>query len=91
MSDLEPLMRDLVIANRILAHENIVDAYGHVSVRHPINPERYFLSCSRSPERIPTWPTWACASARRPGRRERAACLRSVAGSFRCAWRRTSE
>ncbi|MEI9987468.1 MAG: class II aldolase/adducin family protein [Aliidongia sp.] len=26
------------------------DAYGHVSIRHPDNPERFLLSCSRSPE-----------------------------------------
>jgi HCOMODA/2-hydroxy-3-carboxy-muconic semialdehyde decarboxylase len=49
---LEPILRDLVIANRILANENVVDAYGHVSVRSPLNPERYFLSCSRSPELV---------------------------------------
>ena len=29
------VLRDLVIANRILAHEGVVDAYGHISVRHP--------------------------------------------------------
>ena len=52
MTDLEPLLRDLVIANRILANENVVDAYGHVSVRSPDNPDRYFLSCSRSPELV---------------------------------------
>jgi ribulose-5-phosphate 4-epimerase/fuculose-1-phosphate aldolase len=42
-------IRDLVIANRILANEGVVDAFGHVSVRHPGNPGRYFLSRSRSP------------------------------------------
>jgi HCOMODA/2-hydroxy-3-carboxy-muconic semialdehyde decarboxylase len=52
MSPLEILLRDLVVANRILANEGVVDAYGHVSVRHPDNPERYFLSCSRSPELV---------------------------------------
>lgn len=52
MSDVELAVRDLVIANRILAHENVVDAYGHVSMRHPLNPERYLLSRSRSPEQI---------------------------------------
>ncbi len=40
----------LVIANRILAREGVIDDFGHVSVRHPTNPDRYFLSCSRSPE-----------------------------------------
>ena len=52
MADLEPLLRDLVIANCILANENVVDAYGHVSVRNPNNPDHYFLSCSRSPELV---------------------------------------
>ena len=52
MTKLENLLRDLVVANRILANENVVDAYGHVSVRNPFNPERYFLSCSRSPELV---------------------------------------
>jgi len=52
MVDIEPLLRDLVVANRILANENVVDAYGHVSVRNPNNPDRYYLSCSRSPELV---------------------------------------
>jgi ribulose-5-phosphate 4-epimerase/fuculose-1-phosphate aldolase len=37
-------INELVIANRILANENVVDAYGHVSVRHPKNPERFFMA-----------------------------------------------
>lgn len=45
-------MREVVIANRILARENVVDAYGHVSIRHPDNPERYLMSRSRSPELV---------------------------------------
>ena len=49
MSDLIQEMRDLVIGNRILANEGVVDAYGHLSVRHPDNPERYLMSCSRAP------------------------------------------
>ena len=49
---LTTLLRDLVIANRILAHEGVVDAYGHVSLRHPDNPERFLLSQSRSPELV---------------------------------------
>jgi ribulose-5-phosphate 4-epimerase/fuculose-1-phosphate aldolase len=44
------ILRQLVIANRILAHENVIDDFGHISVRHPTNPQRYFLSRSRSPE-----------------------------------------
>ena len=40
----------LVIANRILAKEEVVDAYGHVSIRHPNKPDHYLLSRSLSPE-----------------------------------------
>jgi HCOMODA/2-hydroxy-3-carboxy-muconic semialdehyde decarboxylase len=39
----------LVAANRILANEGVVDAFGHVSVRDPRNRERFWLSRSRSP------------------------------------------
>jgi len=46
------ILRDLVVANRILAHEGVVDAFGHVSVRHPGNPGRFFLSRARSPALI---------------------------------------
>ena len=46
------LIRDLVTANRILADQAVVDAYGHVSVRHPDHPDRYLLSRSRSPELV---------------------------------------
>ena len=44
MIGLEVALNELVIANRILANENVVDAYGHVSVRHPANPERFFMA-----------------------------------------------
>jgi len=41
----KPLVDDLVAANRVLAHEiGVLDAYGHVSVRDPRNPNRYYLS-----------------------------------------------
>ena len=52
MTDLERALADVVIANRILAHEGIVDAYGHVSVRHPRDPKRYLLARSLSPEMV---------------------------------------
>src|ERR1700741_684042 len=52
MDKLERSIRDLVIANRILANENVVDAYGHVSVRHPTKPDHYLLSRSLSPELV---------------------------------------
>ena len=58
MSDLarkthrERQLEDLVTANRILAREDVVDAYGHVSIRHPDDPGRYWLSRSRAPELV---------------------------------------
>jgi HCOMODA/2-hydroxy-3-carboxy-muconic semialdehyde decarboxylase len=52
MNDLDRALADLVIANRILSHENVVDAYGHVSVRHPDDPKRYLLARSLSPEMV---------------------------------------
>jgi ribulose-5-phosphate 4-epimerase/fuculose-1-phosphate aldolase len=52
MADLNALQRDLVTANHILAREGVTDALGHVSVRHPDRSDRFFLSCSRSPELV---------------------------------------
>ncbi|MGH8669527.1 MAG: class II aldolase/adducin family protein [Burkholderiales bacterium] len=52
MTDLQRVLSDLVIANRILANENIVDAYGHVSVRHPEDPGRFLLARSLSPSMV---------------------------------------
>jgi HCOMODA/2-hydroxy-3-carboxy-muconic semialdehyde decarboxylase len=52
MSQLDDILRDLVIANRILANEDVVDAYGHISVRHPDNPKRFFLARSLAPELV---------------------------------------
>ena len=45
-------LTNLVIANRILAREGVIDDFGHVSARHPTDPGRYFLSRSRSPELV---------------------------------------
>src|SRR5882757_10529773 len=52
MSSLQALIQDLVIANRILAREDVVDAYGHVSVRHPDNPHRFLIARSLAPELV---------------------------------------
>jgi HCOMODA/2-hydroxy-3-carboxy-muconic semialdehyde decarboxylase len=52
MSQLDDLLRDLVVANRILSNEDVVDAYGHISVRHPDNPKHFFMSRSRAPELV---------------------------------------
>src|SRR5438046_3320563 len=52
MSSLDAIIQDLVIANRILAKEELVDAYGHVSIRHPDNPKRFLIACSLAPELV---------------------------------------
>jgi Ribulose-5-phosphate 4-epimerase and related epimerases and aldolases len=52
MAELNELIEELVTANRILARENVVDSFGHISARHPANPQRYLLSRSRAPDCI---------------------------------------
>jgi len=52
MSNLDAAIQDLVIANRILAREEVVDAYGHVSVRHPDKPNRFLIARSLAPELV---------------------------------------
>ena len=44
-----PLIDDLVAANRILADQGVLDGYGHVSVRHDRDPNRYLMSRSLAP------------------------------------------
>jgi ribulose-5-phosphate 4-epimerase/fuculose-1-phosphate aldolase len=39
----------LVVANRILFDQGVVDAFGHISVRSVRNPSHFFLSRSRAP------------------------------------------
>lgn len=51
-SNLIEARRELSFANRIVANEGVIDAFGHVSMRHPDNPKRYFLSRSRAPELV---------------------------------------
>jgi len=48
-NSLADLRRDLAIAYRLVANEGMLDAFGHISVRNPNNPNRYFLSRSRAP------------------------------------------
>ncbi|MDR2213823.1 MAG: class II aldolase/adducin family protein [Pseudomonadales bacterium] len=45
----EARIEELVIANRILANEGIVDGFGHISVRSATNPTHYFMAGSRAP------------------------------------------
>jgi ribulose-5-phosphate 4-epimerase/fuculose-1-phosphate aldolase len=48
-ADAPSALDDLVAANRVLAHEAVVDGFGHVSVREPQNPNRYRLARSMAP------------------------------------------
>jgi HCOMODA/2-hydroxy-3-carboxy-muconic semialdehyde decarboxylase len=49
---LAALRYEIALANRILAHEGVMDAFGHCTARHPANPKRYLMSVSRSPELV---------------------------------------
>ena len=42
----------LARANRIIANEGVLDAFGHVSMRHPTDPTRYLISRSLGPELV---------------------------------------
>jgi ribulose-5-phosphate 4-epimerase/fuculose-1-phosphate aldolase len=45
-------LEELVTANRILAREGVVDAFGHASIRHPGDSTCFVLSRARAPECI---------------------------------------
>nr|WP_297457876.1 class II aldolase/adducin family protein [uncultured Halomonas sp.] len=48
-SETDELLQDLVHANHILFDEGVLDAFGHVSVRHPERPERFLLARNMAP------------------------------------------
>ncbi len=43
------LLADLVVANHILVREGVLDAFGHVSVRHDKRPDRFLLARNMAP------------------------------------------
>jgi ribulose-5-phosphate 4-epimerase/fuculose-1-phosphate aldolase len=43
------LVEDIVVGSRILADFGVVDGFGHVSARHPANPNRFLMSRSLAP------------------------------------------
>ena len=45
-------IEDLVAAYRILAEHDVIDAYGHVSVRSERDPNRYLLAGHIAPELV---------------------------------------
>ena len=43
---------EIPLASKIAVNEGVLDTYGHVSMRHPNNPHRYFLSRSSAPDMV---------------------------------------
>lgn len=52
MPDLASALNDLVASNRILGNEGILDAFGHVTIRHPEDTNRFLMSRARAPELV---------------------------------------
>jgi HCOMODA/2-hydroxy-3-carboxy-muconic semialdehyde decarboxylase len=48
--NLPETLHELILSTRILANQKVLDAFGHVSVRHPDNPQHYFISRHQAPE-----------------------------------------
>lgn len=49
MVNITSLLINLISANHILHNQNVVDAYGHISIRSPTNPEHFIMSGNRAP------------------------------------------
>jgi hypothetical protein len=49
----ETTLSELALSYRILVNERVLDAYGHVSIRHPKNPNRFLMA--RSGEVAPAY------------------------------------
>ena len=43
---------DLVVGSRILADLGVVDGFGHVSARHPTNPDHFLMARSLAPAQV---------------------------------------
>lgn len=52
MASLDKAREEVVLANHILGNEGILDAFGHVSIRHPDRPQHFLLSRARAPELV---------------------------------------
>jgi ribulose-5-phosphate 4-epimerase/fuculose-1-phosphate aldolase len=46
------LIEELVAANHILFDQGVVDAFGHISVRHDKRPDRFLLARNMAPSRV---------------------------------------
>lgn len=45
-------MQELALANRVLHHEGVVDDFGHVALRDPADPTRFWLSRALPPNLV---------------------------------------
>ena len=52
MANLDSVIHDLITANHILHYHSVVDAYGHISARHPDDPSIFILSGSVAPATV---------------------------------------
>ena len=43
------VLEDLALANHILVNQGVLDGFGHISVRHPQKPDRFFIARSMAP------------------------------------------
>ena len=50
--DAREAISELVTANRVIAHLKLVDSFGHITIRNPENPQRFFMSRSRAPSLV---------------------------------------
>lgn len=46
------LRREMVLAHRILVDQGVMEAFGHISVRHPEAPELFLLPSACAPSRV---------------------------------------
>lgn len=53
-------LHDLVAANRILAAQQVLDGFGHVSVRHDADPSRFLIARSMAPALVTAADIVAC-------------------------------
>jgi ribulose-5-phosphate 4-epimerase/fuculose-1-phosphate aldolase len=51
-SSLDEARELLARANRMIANEGVLDAFGHITMRHPADPQRYLMFRSRAPELV---------------------------------------
>jgi len=46
------ILEELALANRILFNQGVLDAFGHVSARHPTDPDHFLLSRNMAPAQV---------------------------------------